>query len=514
MATYRQLDAVGCTTIIRALIALIIWTVLCGAAWSQSVLPQNSTASKLQELFQQQRWQDIANLRPELGISADTDFQYGIALARLEHWKDAQLAFRSGLHLQPRDPRFMVELAGVAFKQGSYSEAEDWLRRALRFSRDNYNLDFLGTVYYLEGNIDAALKYWNRIRKPHINTVTSDPVPKLDPVLLDRAFTFSPASTLQLCDLRTTRARIQGLNLFSTDRFDLEAQPDNSFDLTFRGNERNGCAGNSWQCLLVVFAQTPAQTVNFSYFNIARKAINFTSSYRWDSEKRRILGQLEFPIASNPKWEVSAGVALRNENWALRNSFSGPAPLLAALNLKRQVATFRFTDGVSGNWQWFTTTEFSNRDYHNVFTGGLLLLPSQLLTSGFQLKQSFGANASLFRWPERRLNIDGSAVGSLARLWSVPGHNYSLLQGSVRLHWFPQHAGEKYELQHEIRAGKTFGQSPFDDLFTLGVLGDTDLYMRAHIATRDGTKGSAPLGRNYFLSNWEAKPEFRLLASV
>jgi len=27
--------------------------------------------------------------------------------------------------------------------------------------------------------------------------------------------------------------------------------------------------------------------------------------------------------------------------------------------------------------------------------------------------------------------------------------------------------------------------------------------MRAHIGTRDGRKGSAPLGRNYFLSNWE-----------
>ncbi len=27
--------------------------------------------------------------------------------------------------------------------------------------------------------------------------------------------------------------------------------------------------------------------------------------------------------------------------------------------------------------------------------------------------------------------------------------------------------------------------------------------MRAHIGTRDGRKGSAPLGRNYFLATWE-----------
>jgi len=38
----------------------------------------------------------------------------------------------------------------------------------------------------------------------------------------------------------------------------------------------------------------------------------------------------------------------------------------------------------------------------------------------------------------------------------------------------------------------------------LGLERDNDLWMRGHIGTRDGRKGSAPLGRNYFLSNWEA----------
>ena len=37
----------------------------------------------------------------------------------------------------------------------------------------------------------------------------------------------------------------------------------------------------------------------------------------------------------------------------------------------------------------------------------------------------------------------------------------------------------------------------------LGLERDNELWMRAHIGTRDGRKGSAPLGRNYFLSNWE-----------
>ena len=92
----------------------------------------------------------------------------------------------------------------------------------------------------------------------------------------------------------------------------------------------------------------------------------------------------------------------------------------------------------------------------------------------------------------------------LGRIWSQPSHSFEKLQGSLRLHWFPQSQGDDYEIQHRIRAGKTFGEVPFDELFMLGLERDNDLEMRGHIGTRDGRKGSAPLGRNYFLSNWEA----------
>jgi hypothetical protein len=64
-------------------------------------------------------------------------------------------------------------------------------------------------------------------------------------------------------------------------------------------------------------------------------------------------------------------------------------------------------------------------------------------------------------------------------------------------------SGDDYAMQGEIRSGKTFGSVPFDELFMLGMERDNDLWMRAHVGTRDGMKGSAPLGRNYFLSNWE-----------
>jgi hypothetical protein len=54
-----------------------------------------------------------------------------------------------------------------------------------------------------------------------------------------------------------------------------------------------------------------------------------------------------------------------------------------------------------------------------------------------------------------------------------------------------------------MRAGKTVGQLPFDELFRLGLDPDNELRLRAHIGLRDGRPGSSPLGRDYLLSNWE-----------
>jgi hypothetical protein len=88
-------------------------------------------------------------------------------------------------------------------------------------------------------------------------------------------------------------------------------------------------------------------------------------------------------------------------------------------------------------------------------------------------------------------------------VWSTPAESFFKIQGSLQGHWFPHSQGDDYELDEKVRAGKTFGQVPFDELFMLGLERDNDLPMRAHIGTRDGRKGSAPLGRNYFLSNWE-----------
>jgi tetratricopeptide (TPR) repeat protein len=482
----------------------LMFLLFTGAVPGQAQNSDNQLAGRAQQLFVEQRWQEIVSLgatahRP----SADFDFYYGTALAQLGRLGDAQQALSSGARLQPHDKRFPLELAGVAFKQKRYPEAARRLRQALRLDpRDSYGNDFLGTVYFLQGNIEAVLKYWNRVDKPQIAELGTAPAPHVDAALLDRAFVFAPASALRLQDLLTTEVRIRGLGIFPSYQFELQAGDEGRFDIVFRNRERDGWGQTKLEKLFLLFRGLPFLSITPEIYNLRHQAINFVSLYRWDAEKRRLAAELSGPFKGNPKWRYRVMANLRSENWDIRSSFRGPARLLGSLNMRRESVGANVSSFESGRWRWSAGGEVSHRDFRSVIAG-IALTPS-LLAKGYQLKQIAQLDAALWHWPERRVTLEGGLSSQAGRLWSQPSHAFEKLQGSARFRWFPQAQGDDYEVQYSIRAGKTFGAVPFDELFMLGLERDNDLWMRGHIGTRDGRKGSAPLGRNYFLSNWEA----------
>jgi len=488
----------------RRWLARILLCGCCLSAAAQPAAPDASLVQQAQKMADEQRWQDIVDLvQVQPSRSADLDFYYGTALAHLERWPQAQQAFEAGRTLAPHDPRFPVELAGVAFKQKRYPRATHLLRQALKLDpHDSYTNDFLGTVYYLEGNLQAALKYWNRVDKPAIVQVHDDPVPLVSPALLDHAFAFSPAATLRLPQFLDTEARLRGMGIFPQFHFDLQARDDGHFDVQFRSQQLNGFGSSKLEALFLLLRGLPFSSVNPEYDNLHHRAINFTSMYRWDAQKRRIYAQLSGPFQGGAKIRYALTTDLRNEPWAIRNSFTGPAPVLASVNLRTERLSFDLTSYASARWHWSGGGEISHRDFRSIDAGAILT--PQLLAKGYELKQNAELGATLWRFPERRFLVDADVSSQAARLWSQHDESFEKLQGALRWHWFPQSQGDDYAMTQQIRAGKTFGQVPFDELFMLGLERDNDLPMRAHIGTRGGRKGSAPLGRNYFLSNWEA----------
>ena len=505
MESRRQLDSAGGAGIRPRIIFAFVFLLLgCVSRMTAAeASPQSNRVAAIRESFDQKRWQRVVEQAQALpGRDAEVDYYCGVALAQLGRWDEARTVLLRGRRLRPRDERFPIELGGVAFKQKRYAEAARWLRRGMRLNPgDTYAADFLATICFLQGNLEAALKYWNRIGKPRIGSVQVEPGLRVDRVLLDGAFAFAPGGTLLLSDLLTTRARVRGLEILPSFSFRLNARQNGEFDVAFTARERDGWGRNAMEALLSTFRGIGYQTIYPEYFNVSGSAINITSLVRWDEQKRRLVAGLSGPLRGDARYRYQAGLDLRDENWDLRRSFQGPAPALGALDLHRSAVSGQVTSFRSGGWSWSAGGEFSHRDYRNVSEEPGL--PPEVLLKGYQLKHIAQWNRDLWRLPERRFESDARISSETGRIWSSPAHAFERLQGSVTARWLPRMSGDDYAIGQQFRAGKIFGRPPFDELYMLGLERDNDLWMRAHIGTRGGRKGSAPLGRNYFLSNWE-----------
>ena len=250
---------------------------------------QTGQTPDAKQLFEQERWQELVDLlKTSPRASADLNYYYGVALAHLESFPEAHNALAAGARMAPRDKRFPIELAGVAFKQNRFSEAVRDLQRALRLDpKDNYALDFLGTIYFLEGNLEAALKYWKRIGKPKIASVRNEPHLRVRPALLDHAFAFAPTGVLTLDQLLASQERLRLLEIFTGYRIEADARGDGNFDVVFRAQELNGFGNTRLETLVRMFSSILFEEITPEYYNIHGSAANIRTFFRFDTDKRR-----------------------------------------------------------------------------------------------------------------------------------------------------------------------------------------------------------------------------------
>ncbi|HET7841652.1 MAG TPA: hypothetical protein VFM21_08605 [Terriglobia bacterium] len=482
------------------LLALLLLTPLCAAAQVAS------SSATVQALYASGRWQEVVAKTEDLGGQpAELDYYRGMALAKLERWDEAALAFESGRKKDPRDKRFPTELAGVAFRQKRNREAEALLRRALQLDpADEYACDFLATLYSLDGNLEAALKYWNRAGKPKIGEIKVDPPLRVNPDLLDRSLAVAPASVLRLDNYRITRARLDALGIFSAYRLELAPLPasdSGDYDLQLAADERNGWGNSRLQGFITLASGVPYQTVYPEFYNLRRSAINVQSLLRWDSKKRRALVELSAPLGDRPGWRYRFFADGRDEDWDVANTLNGASALPHEFTLRKIEAGGEVQDIVNSRLTWQGGVALSDRTFPGITQGATAA--SAGLASSAALEVGSRADVALLRIPEKRFTLDSSATARLGRAYAAALGAYGGLEGSLSARWFPTARGDDYEMRESFRAGHWFGNAPFDELYILGLERDNDLPLRAHIGTAGGKKGSAPLGRAYWLSNWE-----------
>jgi hypothetical protein len=487
-----------------SLLILAAWLSLGSVTFAQDSTADASRLASAKAAFDKGAWEEAARLAEgPAEQSVDLDFLRGLALARLQRWNEAQAAFEAGHGKAPGDSRFLVELAGIAYQQKKFDAAKHDLRRALRLSPgDSYAREFLGTIYFLEGNVDAALKYWNAVQKPRLHSVVFQPTPKLKPELLQQALAFNAPQVLTDDALTTTEARLENLGVFPHQRVELAVSESGNYDATLHLAEQSGWGDSKLDGIISLLSGLPYETVYPEYWNFSGGALNFTSLARWDSQKRRYSGEVSAPLLGNPALRIRGYFDARNENWNLSQTFFGAGVPLSDLNMRRFAGGVAVREVENGNWSWSAGAEFVHRDFRNL-EGQTSPGEQPFFTNSESLAASFAVQRTLLRIPEERFTLESSAEGRAGRSFSSALGAFATTRGGLKAHWLPQATGDDYEMQAQFRAGATAGRVPFDELFELGLERDNDLWLRGEPGTTDGRKGAAPLGRRYVLTNWE-----------
>src|SRR5260221_3627822 len=269
MAANQRLDPAGRSEICRVkkFVAMCffaaLWDVSALATCAQQAPSDNLQLQNAQKLYSEQKWEEVIRLTSEQSGQAP-EFLYlrGMALMRLNRWQEAREAFTSGTEKTPQDTRFRVERAAAEYRLKDFPAAKSDLRATLRIRpKDQYTLDFLGTIYLLEGNLEAVLKYWNNEEKPRLAGVTLSPKPQLKEELISRALAFNAPQVLELGAFRTTEARLANLGVFPQVRLELNPVGDSDYEAVFHMNERGGWEHSPWTGGIYLLSRFPDQSV-------------------------------------------------------------------------------------------------------------------------------------------------------------------------------------------------------------------------------------------------------------
>jgi hypothetical protein len=446
--------------------------------------------ANVEQLYSAGRYDEVVAATGNESRDADRLFLRGMSLARLSRWREAEQTLRLGQTLAPHDPRFPTELAGVSYRLEEYRQSRRLLRRALELEPgDEYARNFLGSLYLLDSNLDAALAQWNRIGQPRLSSVEMPPGLRTDAVLLDRALTFAPATILQLSELRESRARLSLLDAFSGYDFDLVPETlSDGYKLRLRGSERRGLLHSPWFALARSARGLPYRTVFLEHDNGGGNAANLHAVARWDPYRRRANVVYSRPLAGEARYRWRAFADAREERWDLTRRIANSPNF----QLQKIEAGAGFDSVVNGSFRWGGEAAAIVRSFRGEATDGVRTPDAR----GARTDVTF--NWTPLYFPARRISVTtGTRIG-LGSIADGQGTLYGRAESATEVRWT---SGENWNFQTQLSAGALGGKAPFDELYIFGVERDNDLVFRGTRNDRDGRKGSAPLGDRYWLSS-------------
>jgi len=421
--------------------------------------------------------------------TADTYLYLGIAYAGMKEYEKAEDTLQEGSDRFNEDPRFHNELARVYRETHDDDKARAELRHALQVDPHNSDAsDMLAFMDLTEGEVQTALKYWNRSGRPIIDDILHNYYLSFGSWVVRDAIAFQPTDILHYNQWKTTEARLIETRNFTN--VGLEVEPTKNADhysaIIKTATKTNSLKDFAWNAL----KGTPVATSYLDVWNIGNSGLNWNSNYRWDVDRRRVEGKLSIPVPIPGLLHVEISDTWRAERWDISPNLKGTSCPQSCFDYRAN--SMRLELKRIFNYRLEAGGGFS---YANRFAHGTL---PQLATDSRNigklfLETSVRVNDGVY---QNRLHLEGFTARK-----TIVG-DFNLTGGTAELNnRITISKDTRTYLDWAIKGGTLRGQPPVEDYFVLGMDLHPENLLRGHTAADHGRYGLGPMATDFFLGN-------------
>ena len=423
--------------------------------------------------------------------TADAYIDLGIAYAHMKEYEKAANALREGGQKYPQDPRFHNELAGLYLGNKDVEAAKTELQHALIVDpNNNYALDLLATISMSEGQVQTALRSWNKSGRPIVDDILHNYYLTFGSWVVRDAVAFHPGGILHYDEWKTTEWRLLATDAFTNVGLEIEPTPVSAhYNAIVRTTNKTNTATD---IIFNIVKGLPVMTSYFDHWDLGSTGINFNSNYRWDSNRRRVEGKLKIPLPLPGLPQLELDNTWRSERWNLSPVIRPEGLARARLAYKANVVRAYLKHTPHYRVEIGGGVEYRNR----ASSGELPELFTDSRNTG-----KFMADLNLRLADGRyqnRLRLEGFA----ARRSVLGDMDFSGGTAALNNHVTLSKDARTY-LDWMVKVGTSRGQLPVEDYFVLGLDTNPVNPLRGHSAADHGRYGRGPMGTDFVLFNFD-----------